>query len=137
MINSHIGDSHEFHIADWDGHPISFYLPVILWTNNGLEIFSSEKFHHDNEGHHVVDVNGQKLVRYNEIIFYADKFEKLTEEEKDNGAFAFDARPLDFSITKNVFSMLMSALILFFLFFAVARSYNKNQISTKRISLVS
>ena len=39
LINSHIGDSHDFHIADWDGHPVSFSLPVILWTKNGLEIF--------------------------------------------------------------------------------------------------
>lgn len=134
LINSHIGDSHEFHIADWNGHPITFYLPVILWTNNGLEIFSSEQFHHDNEGHHVVDVNGQKLVRFNEVIFYADKFETLTEDERKNGAFAFDARPLDFSITKNVFSMLMSALVLFFLFLAVARSYNKNKLAPKGIA---
>jgi ATP synthase subunit 6 len=134
LINDHIGDSHEFHIADWDGHPISFYLPVILWTNNGLEVFSSEQFHHDNEGHHVIDINGQKLVRFNEVIFYADKFESLTEDQRKNGAFAFDARPLDFSITKNVFSMLMSALVLFFLFFAVARSYKKNPKAPKGIA---
>lgn len=126
LINSHIGDAHDFHIADWDGHPISFSLPVILWTANGLEIFSSAKFHHDNSGEHVVDINGQKFVRYKEIIFYADKFEGLSQDVKDNGAFAFDARPLDFSITKNVFSMLMSAIILFVMFFAVARSYKKN-----------
>ena len=126
LINSHIGDAHDFHIADWNGHPISFSLPVILWTANGLEIFSSAKFHHDNSGEHVVDINGQKFVRYKEIIFYADKFEGLSQDVKDNGAFAFDVRPLDFSITKNVFSMLMSAIILFFVFFAVARSYKKN-----------
>jgi ATP synthase subunit 6 len=134
LINSHIGDSHDFHIADWDGHPISFSLPVILWTKNGLEIFSSAKFHHDNEGHHVIDVNGQKLVRYKEIIFYADQFEQMTDVEKNSGAFAFGKRPLDFSITKNVFSMFMSAIILFFLFFAVARSYKKNPKAPKGLA---
>jgi len=75
-----------------------------------------------------VSANGQEFVRYNEVVFYADKFEKLTEEEK--GAFNFEARPLDFSITKNVFSMLMSAIVLFLLFSAVARSYKKNQNGT-------
>ena len=134
LINSHIGDAHDFHIADWNGHPISFNLPVILWTNNGLEIFSSEKFHHDNSGHHAIDVNGQKLVRYKEVIFYADKFEAMTLDERDNGAFAFDARPLDFSITKNVFSMMLSAIVLFFLFFAVARSYKKNPKAPKGLA---
>ncbi|OAB31499.1 ATP synthase F0 subcomplex A subunit [Flavobacterium fryxellicola] len=134
LINDHIGDSHEFHIADWNGHPITFYLPVILWTNNGLEIFSSEKFHHDNKAEHVVDQNGQKLVRNNEIIFYADKFETLTQDQKDLGAFEFDARPLNFSITKNVFSMFMSAIIMFLLFLVVARSYKKNQLAPKGIA---
>ena len=134
LINSHIGDSHEFHIADWGGHPISFYLPVILWTNSGLEIFSSERFHHDNEAKHVVDVNGQKLVRFNEVIYYADKFEKLTVEERKNGAFEFDARPLNFSITKLVFSMFMSSIIMFLLFLAVARSYKKNKLAPKGIA---
>jgi F-type H+-transporting ATPase subunit a len=134
LINEHIRDSHEFHIVDWAGHPISFYLPVILWTNNGLEVFSAEAFHHDNEGEHVIDVNGQKLVRFNEVIFYADKYESLSKEERENGAFAFDARPLDFSITKNVFSMLMSAIIMFLLFLAVARSYKKNKLAPKGIA---
>ncbi|MEC5164806.1 ATP synthase subunit 6 [Flavobacterium sp. PL11] len=134
LINSHIGDSHEFHIADWNGHPITFYLPVILWTNNGLEIFSSEKFHHDNKAEHFVDQNGQKLVRYNEIIFYADKFETLTQDQKDNGAFEFGARPLNFSITKNVFSMFMSAIVMFLIFLVVARSYKKNQLAPKGIA---
>jgi ATP synthase subunit 6 len=134
LINSHIGDSHEFHIADWEGHPISFYLPVILWTDNGLEVFSAEAFHHDNSGEHIVDVNGQKLVRFNEVIFYAEKFEQLSVEDKNNGAFEFAARPLDFSITKNVFSMFMSAIVLFFLFLAVARSYKKNQLAPKGLA---
>ncbi len=132
LINSHIGDSHEFHIADWNGHPISFYLPVILWTDNGLTFFSSEKFHHDNKGQHVVEANGQEFVRYNEVIFYKNKFEKLSEEEK--GAFNFDARPLDFSITKLVFSMLMASIILFLLFLAVAKSYKKNDKAPKGIA---
>ena len=134
LINDHIGDSHEFHIADWNGHPITFHLPVILWTNTGLEIFSSEQFHHDNEGHHIVDINGQKFVRHDEVIYYADKFETLTEEQKELGGFEFAARPLDFSITKEVFSMLMSVIVLFFLFLAVARSYKKNQMAPKGLA---
>jgi F-type H+-transporting ATPase subunit a len=132
LINGHIGDSHEFHIADWNGHPISFYLPVILWTDNGLTVFSSEKFHHDNSGHHVVDIDGQKFVRNNEVIYYADKYETLAEA--DRGAFAFSSRPLDFSITKLVFSMLLSVILLFILFTIVARSYNKNDKAPKGLA---
>src|SRR5690606_30112915 len=125
LINSHIGDSHEFHVADWNGHAISFPLPVILWTDNGLVCFSSKEFHHDNSGEHVVEKGGQRFVRDNEIIYYADKYTSLSEDEK--GAFNFEARPLNFSITKQVFSMLMSVIIIFLLFTAVARSYKKDR----------
>lgn len=136
IINSHIGDSHEFHIGDWKGHPISFYLPVILWTNNGLKIFSSSKFHHDNNGQEVVDIDGIQLVRFNEIIFYKDQFDTLSEEDKSNMylPFNFDIRPLNFSITKNVFSMILSVLLLMFIFLSVAKSYNKNEKAPKGLT---
>ncbi len=124
LINSHIGDSHEFHVFDWGGKSYSFPLPVILWTDNGLVCFSSSEFHHDNSGQYIVEKGGQKFVRDNEIIYYADKYVSLSEDEK--GAFNFEARPLNFSITKQVFSMLMSVVILFLLFTAMARSYKKN-----------
>ena len=130
LINSHIGDSHEFHIADWNGHAISLPLPVILWSNDGLEIFSASEFHHDNNGHHVAK---DKYVRFNNVIFYADKFAEITDETKKDG-LNFSARPLDFSFTKNVFSMLMSALILFLIFFIVARSYKNNQLIPKGLT---
>lgn len=132
LINSHIGDSHDFHIADWNGKPISFSLPIILWTKNGLTVFSSSKFHHDNSGHYVVEANNQKFVKYKEVIYYADSFSQLKEDEKS--AFNFEARPLNFSMTKNVFSMLISAILLFLLFFPVARSYKKNAKAPKGLA---
>lgn len=132
LINGHIGDSHEFHIADWNGHPISFYLPVILWTDNGLTVFSSEKFHHDNTGELIVEINEQKFVRHNEVIYYADDFAKLAEDDKS--AFNFKARPLNFSVTKLVFSMLISIIILFIVFYVAAKSYSKNHKAPKGVA---
>lgn len=132
LINSHIGDAHDFHIYGEHENAISLSLPVILWTNNGLVTFSSSKFHHDNSGEHVVEEGGQKFVRYNEVIYYADKFETLKTEDKS--AFNFEARPLDFSITKNVFSLLMSAIVIFLLFSAVARSYKKNTMAPRGLA---
>jgi F-type H+-transporting ATPase subunit a len=117
---------------DWNGHPISFNLPVILWTNQGLKIFLSKNFHHDNTGTHEVVIDGQSFVRFEEVIYYADKYNLLKEEDK--GAFSLAARPLDFSITKNVFSLLLSAIILFVIFFFTARNYNKNNLIPKGIA---
>src|SRR5690554_1651913 len=98
LINSHVWDSHEFHIADWNGHPITLALPIILWTDNGLTTFLSSEFHHDNSGTTVVEANGQEFVRYNEHIFYADRFDQQKFEETSTMGrpFLYEDRPLDF-----------------------------------------
>lgn len=128
LINGHVWDSHEFHIADWNGQPITFGLPIILWTDNGLTIFSSDRFEHDNSGTVVVEENGQKFVRYQEHIFYADQFDKQKFEETSTLArpFMYEDRPLDFSITKAVFSMFLTVIILLLIFGFSARHYKKN-----------
>ena len=54
MILHHVKDAHEFHLFDWNKKPISIPLPIILWTENGLTIFMSSHFHHDDEGKTIV-----------------------------------------------------------------------------------
>lgn len=133
LINEHIGDSHDFHIADWKGHAISMPLPVILWSKNGIITFMSSKFHHDNTGEVVVEKNGEKFVKIHEQIYQINEGENAVILDNENIP-TNASRPLDFSITKHVFSMLMSAIILFLLFSAVARSYKKNKNAPKGIT---
>lgn len=136
LINSHVWDSHDFHIADWKGEPISVGLPIILWTDNGLTIFSSDRFEHDNSGSVVVEENGQKFLRYNEHIFYADRFDQAKFEEASTMArpFMYEDRPLDFSITKTVFSMILAAVLLFIIFGFAAKHYKKNEKAPKGLA---
>lgn len=136
LINSHVWDSHEFHIIDWQGHPITMALPIILWTDNGLTVFSSEKFHHDNSASVVVEENGNQFVRYNEHIFYADKFDqqKFDEASTMSRPFMYGDRPLDFSITKTVFSMMLVAVLLLLIFGFSARHYKKNKMAPRGMS---
>lgn len=131
MIYSHVWDSHEFHIADWQGHPITLALPVILWTDNGLVTFSSSEFHHDNTGSTVVEKDGERFVKYNEHIFYADGFEKQKFDEASTMGrpFLYEHRPLDFSLTKTVFSMMLVSVILLLIFGFSARHYKKNKMA--------
>ena len=70
-IMHHIKDSHDFHILDWNGHPVSVPLPVILWTNEGLVAFMSSEFHHDDSGATVVKRKNQTFVKFHEEIYYA------------------------------------------------------------------
>jgi F-type H+-transporting ATPase subunit a len=127
MIMHHIKDSHEFHIMDINGHAVSFPLPIILWTENGLVTFLSSEFDHDDSGKVIVERKGQEFIKYHEKIFYANK----TAEDKyityDDAGNVKNKKPLDLSITKMVFSMFLSMLILVLIFVATARTYSQSR----------
>ena len=131
LIDEHIGDSHDFHLFDYNGHAYSLPLPIILWTDNGLVTFLSSAFHHDNKGTVVVEKNGQRFVRYKEDIYYASADTPLTLNTQGD---VTNARPLNFSITKNVVSLMLISILLLFTFIAVARSYKKNPKAPKGLA---
>lgn len=128
MILHHIGDTHNFHILDWKGHPVSVPLPIILWTNNGLVTFMSSEFHHDEEGKVVIEKKGQKFTLFHNKIYYANDIANEQGEfiSLDDANHPINERVLDFSITRNVFSMFISMLVLILLFGSVAKSYKKS-----------
>ncbi len=121
LIFHHIGDSHNFHIAG----DLSVPLPVILWTDNGLVAFSASEFHHDVDGKTIVEKKGLKFVNLHEKIYQLNEGESVVSLDKENHA-TNAVRPLDFSITKNVFSMFLSVGLLILIFGLSARSYKKS-----------
>jgi F-type H+-transporting ATPase subunit a len=126
MIMHHVKDAHEFHIIDWNEKPISLPLPIILWTDNGLTTFMSYAFHHDDSGHEIVERNGAKFVKFHEKIYQLN--DGTTEAEFDEKHNLINGtKPLDFSITRNVFMMWVSVAVLLFIFFSAARSYRKSE----------
>jgi F-type H+-transporting ATPase subunit a len=126
MIMHHVKDAYGFHIIDIGDKKYSIPLPVILWTDNGLTTFMSSAFHHDYDGKVVVEKNGGKFVNYHEKVYQLNPGETslvLNEEGKPANA----ERPLDISVTKNVFMMWVSMLVLFLIFITAARKYKKSQ----------
>lgn len=127
FILHHIADGHDFHL--WgDGHnSLSIPLPVILWTKGGLVTFLSSEFHHDDEGKVVVEKGGQRFVKMHERIFYASDSagEHGQYVELDKKHNALNEKPYDFSITKNVFSLLFSVIVLIIVFSRVGAAYAK------------
>jgi len=121
LIFHHIKDSHSFHVA---GH-LSIPLPVILWTKNGLTTFMSSEFHHDVEGKTIVENNGQKFVNLHEKIYQLEEGVETINFDKEHHP-TNAVKPLDFSITKNVFSMFLSMIVLVLIFFTAAKSYRKS-----------
>lgn len=128
FIFHHIADAHEFTFwgtgDSWKG----LYLPIILWTDNGLVTFSSKEFQRNDDASLVLEKKGQRITRYHGKIYYASEtaenghYIRYDEEEK-----VANIRPLDFSITKNVFTILLSVVVLLWMFLSVAKSYRKRE----------
>ncbi|CAM3343322.1 F0F1 ATP synthase subunit A [Aequorivita lipolytica] len=131
-IQHHIKDAHDFHLVSYTNDAgervhVGFPLPVILYGRDGITTFMSSEFHHDTEGKVVVEKNGSRFVNYHSKIY-----------ELENGAseVAFDAdkhpvnasRPLDLSISKSVFGILVIGLLMLWWFSSLARQYKKRSI---------
>lgn len=127
MIMHHIADAHEIHFAtineDTD-HPkhFSLPLPIILWTDNGLKIFSSGHFYHNEkkDPHHGAYYAHENFVMSHEHIYYANEAGGLSFDETGK---ITNAAPLDLSITKSVLGLLVAGLLCVLIFSAVARGY--------------
>lgn len=117
-IQHHLKDSHDFNLSsdEADGTHFGFPLPVIL-IDNGLKVFMSSKFHH---GETVAEV-GDSFYKLNHgVIYKTDAAGTLNFDEHHH---ATNEKPLDFSITKNVFSLILVAALMFFLFTRLAKTY--------------
>jgi F-type H+-transporting ATPase subunit a len=130
MIMHHISDAHEIHIIG----DLAIYLPVIIYGDNGIEVFSSSHFYHNEmhgeymhdgevESYHYGEHNGYVL--YHEHIYIADA----------NGGVSFDpetgkvtnASAFDLSITKSVAGVMITCILLILIFGSVARGYKKRE----------
>lgn len=136
MIMHHIADAHEIHFATLNedsDHPthISLPLPIILWTDQGLKIFSSGHFYHNEkkDPHHGAYHAYENLVMAHEHIYYANEAGGLSFDETGK---ITNAAPLDLSITKSVLGLLVAGLICVLIFSAVARGYKSGAPSKPR-----
>ncbi|MBT3417702.1 MAG: F0F1 ATP synthase subunit A, partial [Flavobacteriales bacterium] len=108
-ILHHIADSYEWHL--WGD--ISIPLPVILYTEGNLDIFMSSEFHH-----------GKSKVIRGDRTYKIDHHNIVEENNK---------KILNVSVTKNVASMILSVLLLFFILRKVSLSYKSKKAAPKGI----
>jgi F-type H+-transporting ATPase subunit a len=111
-VMHHISDAHDWHFFTFrkgtaDEWHFSIPLPVILITEGNLDVFLSSAFHH-----------GHETVTKGDRVYSIDEHGHISEVS--------DKSILNFSITKNVASMLLAVLILFLILRKVAKSYRKN-----------
>ena len=96
-IMHHISDAHDWHLWGEGDESLSIPLPIILYTEGNLDIFMSSDFQHG---------NSKKIV--NNHTYFIDHNGRISEES----GLSF----IDFSITKNVASMLMGLIVLLLIF---------------------
>lgn len=127
-IAHHLQDSHDFNImastdeATGEIHHYGFPLPVIL-VDDGVQVFMSSKFHH---GETVAESNGNYYKLYHGKIYKTDASGTLNFDEAHGDHPTNPRIQLDLSITKSVVMMLVTGLLLIWLFRSLAKSYGKN-----------
>jgi F-type H+-transporting ATPase subunit a len=131
-IEHHLKDSHDFALFSYTNDAgkrkhVGFPLPVILWTSEGLVTFMSSAFHHNDDGHVIVEKKGLKFAKIHSKIFELDK--GATSVSFDETHHATNAhKVLDFSITKSVVGILFTGLLIFLWFSKLARQYKVRSI---------
>ena len=133
-ILPHIKNSHDFSFFSYPSengetkHNV-FPLPVILWSSEGLISLMSSEFHHNDDGHVIVEKNGLKFAKIHSKIYELDK--GATSISFDDTHHATNAHKIvDFSITKSVVGILLIGTLLLFWFSRLANQYKTKQIPT-------
>tara|TARA_B100000963_G_scaffold7215_1_gene5655 strand:- start:8893 stop:9954 length:1062 start_codon:yes stop_codon:yes gene_type:complete len=117
----HLKDNHSFKIFYYKtGNKkkyISFPLPVIIYSEHGLDVFMSSKFYDEKNKRvsHVIDGRVYKI-------------DKKSEKIKATLTSGEELKVIDFSITKNVVLILLCIFLMLLVFIKMARSYSKNPI---------
>ncbi|MFV0521612.1 MAG: F0F1 ATP synthase subunit A [Mangrovibacterium sp.] len=113
-----VTDQHEWHIMDIGDKSVSIPLPVIVYSaHSGFHVFMSSKFEHGHAAYKRFEL-GEKAPYEGKII-----------EKLDNGELYV---PWDFSITKVVIGLLLSVVILLWIFLSVAKSMKAREGKTPK-----
>lgn len=133
-IIHHIKDSHDFSLFSYtDGEGVrkhfGFPLPVIVYTSQGLVSFMSSEFHHNDDGHVIVEKDGLKFAKIHSKIYELDAEASIVSFDADHHPTNAH-KVLDFSITKSVVGILFVGLLLLWWFSSLAKQYKTKQIPT-------
>lgn len=104
-IIHHVQDAHEMHI--FDGFTIP--LPVILYSENGLDVFMSSSFHHGSDSVYCESTGNTYVLEHGNI-------------HETSGIHFYDL-----SVTKNVVGIFICLIIMFWLFLNTAKGYRINR----------
>ncbi|WP_225859860.1 F0F1 ATP synthase subunit A [Chitinophaga pendula] len=122
VLLGHVKDAHDWHLLSIGDNHVTLPLPVIIYNPaRGTAVFSSSKFEH---GHHAYE--GYRLVN----AHYLHEKGLDPAQYTEGKIIAVDANDMptgekiyDLSITKNITSMIIAAILLVILMLGVAKAY--------------
>ncbi len=124
-ILRHVQDSHDFGLLSYKDKKtnrkvyIGIPLPIIIY-DQGFKFFMSSKFDH---GREVAKIDDSYYTLFHDKIYKSDSKGTIVYDKNGHPS---NIKPLDFSITKSVVSIIFVSILMFFLFRNLAQSYNKN-----------
>lgn len=111
FIFGHIGDAYSWHVTKIGHTEISIPLLILAKSQSrGWFVFSSAKFHHGESAYQGFEVASEGA--------FKGKLVEIVGNQQ--------VRPLDLSITKNVASLLISAMLLLWIFLSLAKFYKRD-----------
>ena len=126
VILEEVKDAHLWHFFTILGHPVELPLPIILYVpKQGFSFFISSRFHHGETPY-----NGFQLMTEEYIQHYhlgENKYfpQRIIAVHPD-GSPNLDIPVYDFSLTRNVLQMMLSAILLILIFKGFARKYARD-----------
>jgi F-type H+-transporting ATPase subunit a len=112
FIFGHIANDYEFHITDIGKHRISVPLPVIVRNSEGKWFFfMSSKFNHKHDSYNGFHIASE------------GKYSGQIVETLSDGS---EYRPFDLSVTKNVFTILLTVILLCIIFISIRKRYTRD-----------
>ncbi len=122
VILGHVKDAHDWHLMDIGDVHVTMPLPVIIYNpTRGLSAFSSSRFEH---GHAAYD--GYRLLTdhfIEEHHLNPKDYVTGTIVAVDASGMPVKEKIYDLSVTKNITSMLLAAVLLIIIMLNVAKSY--------------
>jgi len=122
VLLGHVKDAHDWHLFSMGDTHVTLPLPVIIYNKEkGISSFSSSQFHHghaSHDGYRLVSKHYREEKHLEEAKYPDGKIIAVDGEDNPTGAEIYDL-----SITKNITSMILAAILLIWLMISVAKAY--------------
>ncbi|MCQ2264809.1 MAG: F0F1 ATP synthase subunit A [Bacteroidales bacterium] len=131
-IMGHITDEYGWHITTFNEHSISVPLPIILFDNGGLVVFSSNKLHHGEKAYNGYAMGFTEETSGSIVKLGAD-YADYNGELEEGVTYPIDhVCKFDISITKNVCALFVSIILLCWIFLSVAKRYKEGPLKAPK-----